>query len=636
MRKNRKLTEAECEVLRRHPAVKLATPERFSLTFEFRISLYEYWSVHGQSSQAVRQFLSDNGFDVSIFRGTVIIPHLSEKQKKRGRPTRGKNTVPGEIKNFRSNEEDNAYLISTGRFIAAKRGKGITFAEPFVEELYRAYPEQSIEDGLKAAGIDPAMVGYRRIYTLKKMFDGIIPFKQEKKTYSEDEILKFSDNPYVKRITETQLSLNSAFYSDAHYLIEIMHINEILELFEIEPELLSISSRNNIRHKLKSWKGQKEHVFEVTPKNLRILRNVMKALDKSAESALHELSDQISSLSLPEKKRLCQYIDALGEDPGRKYTKRYILSLLGISKTAFYSCLSDSSYGTRGDIKNLQDEEDIKVIQTVIDYKGYPKGTRMIYMMMKKITGRQFSIKKIRRLKRKFGITCPVRKANVNRRAAQELLERNRKDNLLKRTFRLHRPHEVYLSDVTYLDFGENKRAYGSAILDSVTGKVICFEVSEHNDLQLVDNSLNWFKAEKSADGALFHTDQGSVYLSDSFQKRIKSLNLNQSMSKRGNCWDNSPQESFFGHFKDEVDYSKCRTVEELNILLYKYMQYYNNERCQWTRNRMTPVEYEKYLCAMSDEEFAAYMAAEEEKYRKMMEEAARKAKARVKTIGPE
>ncbi|MBR2768113.1 MAG: IS3 family transposase [Solobacterium sp.] len=377
-------------------------------------------------------------------------------------------------------------------------------------------------------------------------------------------------------------------------------------------------------------------MFEVTPKNLRILRNVMKALDKSAESALHELSDQISSLSLPEKKRLCQYIDALGEDPGRKYTKRYILSLLGISKTAFYSCLSDSSYGIHVDIKNLLDEEDVKVIQKVIDYKGYPKGTRMIYMMMKKITGRQFSIKKIRRLKRKFQITCPVRKANVNRRAAQELLERNRKDNLLKRTFRLHRPHEVYLSDVTYLDFGENKRAYGSAILDSVTGKVICFEVSEHNDLQLVDNSLNWFKAEKSADGALFHTDQGSVYLSDSFQKRIKSLNLNQSMSKRGNCWDNSPQESFFGHFKDEVDYSKCRTVEELNILLYEYMQYYNNERCQWTRNRMTPVEYEKYLCAMSDEEFAAYMAAEEEKYRKMMEEAARKAKARVKTIGPE
>jgi transposase InsO family protein len=284
----------------------------------------------------------------------------------------------------------------------------------------------------------------------------------------------------------------------------------------------------------------------------------------------------------------------------------------------------------------MQDERDVKVIQEVIDYKGYPKGTRMIYMMMKKITGRQFGINKIRRLKQKYGIICPVRKANASRRAAQELLEKNRKDNKLKRTFRLHRPSEVFLSDVTYLDFGNNKRAYGSAILDAVTGKLITFVVSEHNDLSLADKTLDWIITEKNHRGALFHTDQGSLYLSDRFQERLNRLGMIQSMSKRGNCWDNAPQESFFGHFKDEVDYSRCRTIEELDLLLYDYMQYFNKERCQWTRNRMTPVQYQRYLNSMSDAEFAAYMEKEETKYRKMRKNAAAKAKARAKTIGPD
>jgi len=96
------------------------------------------------------------------------------------------------------------------------------------------------------------------------------------------------------------------------------------------------------------------------------------------------------------RKRLCQYIDAFDEDPGRKYTKRYILSLIGISKSSFYACLKNSSYGMHDEAKELRDEEDIKVIQEVIAYKSYSKGTRMIYMVMKKISGKQFSIRSIR------------------------------------------------------------------------------------------------------------------------------------------------------------------------------------------------------------------------------------------------
>ena len=105
-------------------------------------------------------------------------------------------------------------------------------------------------------------------------------------------------------------------------------------------------------------------------------------------------------------------------------------------------------------------------------------------------------------------------------------------------------------------------------------------------------------------------------------------------MSKRGNCWDNAPQESFFGHFKDECDYEKCQTLEELKNEIEKYAEYYNYERGMWDRKRMTPVEYERYLEALSEEDFASYINEEEEKYRKMQENATKKAKERAKTLG--
>jgi len=69
-------------------------------------------------------------------------------------------------------------------------------------------------------------------------------------------------------------------------------------------------------------------------------------------------------------------------------------------------------------------------------------------------------------------------------------------------------------------------------------------------------------------------------------------------MSRRGNCWDNAPQESFFGHFKDEVDFSSLKTLEELKAKINHYMVYYNNYRYQWNLKRMAPVQYRNHLLA--------------------------------------
>ena len=97
---------------------------------------------------------------------------------------------------------------------------------------------------------------------------------------------------------------------------------------------------------------------------------------------------------------------------------------------------------------------------------------------------------------------------------------------------------------------------------------------------------------------ALIHSDQGSHYTSPKFQKLLKHYNLGQSMSRRGNCWDNAPQESFFGHMKDEIDYKSCTTLSQLEKVIDKYMKYYNNHRYHWNLKKLTPVEYRNQLLA--------------------------------------
>lgn len=87
-------------------------------------------------------------------------------------------------------------------------------------------------------------------------------------------------------------------------------------------------------------------------------------------------------------------------------------------------------------------------------------------------------------------------------------------------------------------------------------------------------------------------------YTNPDFQKLIKKMHLGQSMSRKGNCWDNAPQESFFGHMKDEVDIKSCNTYQELEALICDYIDYYNNHRYQWNLKKMTPVQYRNHLLA--------------------------------------
>jgi putative transposase len=136
---------------------------------------------------------------------------------------------------------------------------------------------------------------------------------------------------------------------------------------------------------------------------------------------------------------------------------------------------------------------------------------------------------------------------------------------------------------------------------DGSTNEILAYNVSDRITLDIATDTLHKLKRNrkiKLAKDAFIHSDQGFHYTNPTFQKLVKKYKLGQSMSRRGNCWDNAPQESFFGHFKDEAFIKSCTTLEELKKEIKKYMTYYNNYRYQWDLKKMTPVQYRDHLQA--------------------------------------
>ena len=626
----RQFTEGQINRFKADPNVRDIDKRSLRFKYAFRVKMYEAWEKEGR--QGVKRVLSENGYDLKEL-GSNFIDHLCNSFRHHGRPSNAKEDNPVGCRSYyRADKADDEYLLGTGKF--RKYRNGIAFTEEFQNDLFSAYPEQSIEDGLRKAGIDPLRVGYQRIYTLKRLFDGGRA-NPEKISYSDEIVETYNGHPYIESITTKKLRFSKAFFNEALFLIEIMNIDEILKLYEIEPADLPVSVRVNLSFRLRSWKRTDDRCTEVSEQRVRIqYRRYQKLFQLREERFRRIREEELPQMSLSEKKQLCQWIQGYPADPMRVVSTEYLLKKIGISHSSYYSILRDDHYGMAAAEKDEQDERDIKVIRRVMEYRGFRKGTRQIYMMMPDVTGDHFSRNKIRRLMKKFDVHSGLRERKQSRIDARKLLEEHKKDNLLKRRFRLARPNEHILTDVTYIHYGDNKLAYGSASIDAVTGRLYNFSVSESNDLQLVISTVDALDGIEMKPGAIFHSDQGVLYLNETFQKRIEKLGLRQSMSKRGNCWDNAPQESFFGHFKDECGYQGCETFEDLAEHISEYAVYYNNERRQWNRNRMTPVQYEKYLNELSEEEFNEYLRAEEARYQAMKDRAADEAKQRGKTLG--
>jgi len=267
----------------------------------------------------------------------------------------------------------------------------------------------------------------------------------------------------------------------------------------------------------------------------------------------------------------------------------------GVSRSGYYNWL-DSDY--KRSEKDLQDKADFELILQAYRFRGYDKGRRGIYMRLLNM-GTRMNQKKISRLMKKFNLFCPIRKANPYRRMAKALKTSNVAENLVNRKFREQGSRKILLTDITYMFYGNGCKAYLSTILDAFTKQVLSYVLSESLEvdfvLETVNILINTYGISLSSE-TLIHSDQGCHYTSIKFQELIRDNELRQSMSRRGNCWDNAPQESFFGHMKDEIHIERCDTFAKLKFEVDDYMDYYNNDRYQWDLAKLSPNQYDKYV----------------------------------------
>lgn len=434
--------------------------------------------------------------------------------------------------------------------------------------------------------------------------------------FSEEDIKILRNNPYVIKVSEKSITYSDEFkrlfiesylqgklpkqiFCEAGFDIEMIGrkryeqaAHRWLKAYNSDGIIGLRDTRKEASGRPKVTALSKDEIIERQDAKIKLLEEqleLLKKLDVIERRLVH------NSLNLTN-----QEIYKLIADTITKYNFQnkvsHFCTLLGVARSGYYHYISTV------DIRLLKEKEDLKAKELILkafNYKGFSKGSRAIKMTLENVFGITYNRKRIQRIMRKYGIVCPLRKANPYRKMSKATKEHRVVPNLLNRNFKQGVPGKVLLTDITYLPYGNSHMAYLSTIKDGSSNAILAHHVSGRITLDIVTTTIDkLMSSHKNTlhQDAFIHSDQGVHYTSPKFQALLKEHGLGQSMSRRGNCWDNAPQESFFGHMKDEVDFSVCQTLEEVIEKVDEYIDYYNNDRYQWGLKKMTPKQYRSHL----------------------------------------
>ena len=165
--------------------------------------------------------------------------------------------------------------------------------------------------------------------------------------------------------------------------------------------------------------------------------------------------------------------------------------------------------------------------------------------------------------------------------------------NDLNRGFVVDKPNSVWVSDITYIDTREGW-LYLAAFIDLYSRKVVGWSMSNRMTADLVISAFDMALQQRGTKPNLVHSDRGSQYASENFRKKLKKCK--QSMSRKGNCWDNAVAESFFGTLKSELVHRQTfETRKEAEMSIFKYIEtFYNRTRLHSTLGYVSPAKFEE------------------------------------------
>jgi Transposase and inactivated derivatives len=241
-------------------------------------------------------------------------------------------------------------------------------------------------------------------------------------------------------------------------------------------------------------------------------------------------------------------------------------------------------------MERLDKYEDVKssIIKIFHENKGR-YGYRRITLELKN-RGYGINHKTVQRLMRLLDLKCMVRikKYKSYRGKVGKIAP-----NLLNRKFKATKPNEKWVTDVTeFAIFG--KKVYLSPILDLYNGEIISYNISERPTFhQTIDMLKKAFDKIPDNTELILHSDQGWQYQMNRYQKMLKQKGIKQSMSRKGNCLDNSVIENFFGLLKSELLYlQEFENIDHFIEELSEYINYYNNNRIKIKLKGLSPVQY--------------------------------------------
>ena len=265
-----------------------------------------------------------------------------------------------------------------------------------------------------------------------------------------------------------------------------------------------------------------------------------------------------------------------------------LLEIAELSKSTYYY--------VKGTLSQTDKYDYVKI--SIMEIFNKHKG-RYGYRRITKTLRNDYSIvinhKTVRKLMSVLGITCRIR---VKKYKSYKGTVGKIAPNLLDRDFSTKGVNEKWVTDITEFKIC-NSKVYLSPLIDLHTKEVISYKIGSSPNLKLVLDMIIDVINNKDHKELIVHSDQGWHYQHASYRQELKDAGIKQSMSRKGNCLDNSLAENFFSHLKSEFYYIESfDSIEEFISELHEYIRYYNNDRISLKIKGMTPVQYRNHSLA--------------------------------------
>jgi putative transposase len=439
-----------------------------------------------------------------------------------------------------------------------------------------------------------------------------------RRTFTEYEMRILGSNPNVSKVTEKGITYRPEFklhavrsqakgrtptqiFLDAGFDINLIGIEKPKDCLRRWRQVyISLGERGLLQEQRGSKSTGRQPNKELTIEDkLRRAEAKVKLLE--AENEFLKKLEFLERQAKTKKLTASEHFELISSTVHRYKIKgltRYLCEIADVSASGYYRWLQAVEARR---CRDVMDEQDVVLIKEHFDILNQKAGALTIKMHLERRNHVIMNHKKIRRLMNKFNIVTKVRRANPYRKIAKATQEHTTCPNLLERHFDQGEPEKIFLTDITYMKYNEGTWAYLSCVKDGSTKEILAHYLSSSLEMPIVEITLK--KLMKRLDNhvhpnTIFHSDQGVHYTHPRFQQQVKKAGFQQSMSRKGNCWDNASMESFFGHMKDEMEFKDCQSIEELRKRIHNYIEFYNSYRYQWTLNKMTPEEYRSHLLA--------------------------------------